>query len=192
MRLLFFVMLCVALSAPSMVYAHHRNLGGIDDAEGAYSVIFSISQAEPNRRLTPGAFDPGVTQENIHQTICVPGYSKMVRPPVSYTEHLKRKLILAYGYTDRRLRDYELDHDAAIGLGGAPVNPKNLWPQPHHVVGGWGSYAKDRLEDRLHVLVCHDRLALAQAQHDITQDWIWAYKKYIGPVPVVARNHQRR
>jgi hypothetical protein len=38
---------------------------------------------------TPGATDPAVTQTNIHQTICVPGYSRSVRPPSWYTSKLK-------------------------------------------------------------------------------------------------------
>ena len=30
---------------------------------------------------TPGAINPKVTQDNIHQTICVQGWTKTVRPP---------------------------------------------------------------------------------------------------------------
>ena len=33
---------------------------------------------------TPGAIDQAVTQANIHQTICAPGYSGNVRPPSYY------------------------------------------------------------------------------------------------------------
>ena len=172
-----------ALSTTASASGHWYGRGGIGEAEGTYRVVFPLSEAEPNARLTPGSFDPRVTQANIHQTICVPGYSRSVRPPLSYTEALKRNLITAYGYTDRRLGDYELDHDAAVGLGGNPTDARNLWPEPHHLVGGWGSYAKDRLEDRLHNLVCHDLVPLAQAQHDITYDWIAAYKTYVGPIP---------
>lgn len=89
--------------------------------------------------------------------------------------------IRRYGYNDMRLRDYEEDHLISIGIGGSPTASQNLWPEPHHVIGGWGSYAKDRLEDRLHTLVCHGRLPLAQAQQDIASDWIAAYKRYVGP-----------
>jgi regulator of protease activity HflC (stomatin/prohibitin superfamily) len=79
------------------------------------------------------------------------------------------------------LRDYEEDHLIAIGLGGSPTAPQNLWPEPHHVIGGWGSYAKDSLEDTLHQLVCQGRVPLTQAQRDIASDWIAAYKRYVGP-----------
>jgi hypothetical protein len=37
---------------------------------------------------------------------------------------------------------------------------------------------KDALEDRLHELVCENKLSLATAQHDISSNWILAYRKY--------------
>ncbi|TMV43420.1 hypothetical protein FGG78_41530, partial [Thioclava sp. BHET1] len=73
--------------------------------------------AQPDPQINPGAIDPRVTQANIHRTICVPGYSRSVRPPVSYTERVKRQQIAAYRYADRRLRDYELDHLISLELG---------------------------------------------------------------------------
>ena len=59
---------------------------------------------------TPGVADPRVHQDNIRQTICVPGYTRGVRPPASYTDHLKRQGIVDYGYTDTNPADYEEDH----------------------------------------------------------------------------------
>lgn len=164
--------------------------GGVSQAQGRYGVVFPLSQAVPNPELTPGALNPAVTQATIGSTICVPGYTKTIRPPVSYTEPLKRELIEKYGYTDRRLRDYELDHLVSLELGGAPSSPENLWPQPHHVLGGWGSYTKDRLENKLHYMVCHGQLPLATAQYDISHDWIAAYKQYISPTPSSGRYHR--
>jgi hypothetical protein len=37
---------------------------------------------------------------------------------------------------------------------------------------------KDALEDRLRDMVCRGQLDLAEAQRDISTDWIAAYKKY--------------
>jgi hypothetical protein len=167
-----------------------RNAGGVDDAEGAYGVLFPLSQAEPNPRMTPGALNPDVTQTTLHSTICVKYYTRTIRPDEGYTGHLKREQIGTYGYSDRRLRDYEEDHLVSLELGGSPTDPRNLWPQPHHVVGGWGSYAKDRLENKLHHLVCKGNLSLADAQRAIAKDWIGAYKQFVGPVPDETR--QRR
>ena len=156
-------------------------------ARRAHDPRHPLRDALPNPSLTPGALNPAVTQADIHETICVPGYSRSIRPPERYTERLKRSQIREYGYRDRWLRDYEEDHDVALSLGGSPTSPENLWPQPHDVVGGWGSYAKDRLETRLHWLVCHRGLALATAQRALARNWIAAYKRYVGLVP---NNHK--
>jgi hypothetical protein len=156
--------------------------GGVD-ADGAYAVVFPLAQAEPDPRLTPGTVNPQVTQSNIHATICVPGYSKSIRPDAAYTGALKRDGIRRYGYADRRLRDYEEDHLISLEIGGSPTSPLNLWPEPHHVIGGWGSYAKDKLENRLHELVCSDRLPLREAQQAIAHDWIGAWRTYVGGDP---------
>lgn len=184
------VLIAAALAAPAWASSHHRDRGGVDDAEGAYAVVFPLSRAEPAPRLTPGALDPRVNDRNIHQTICVPGWSRAARPPESLTEGIKRERIAAYGDADRRMRDYELDHLVPLELGGAGADARNLWPQPHHVAGGWGSYAKDRLEDRLHAMVCHDRLPLSEARRAIAGDWIAAYTRYIGPTPAASRRHR--
>ncbi len=167
-----------------------RNAGGVEGAEGAYGVIFPLSQAVPNSRMTPGALNPAVTQANIQSTICVRGYTRTIRPAEDYTERLKREQIAAYGYSDRRLRDYEEDHLVSLELGGSSTDPRNLWPEPHHVVGGWGSYAKDRLENTLHHLVCRRQLPLADAQSWIAHDWITAYKRFVGSAPDESRRHR--
>ena len=43
----------------------------------------------PDPKCTPGATDPRVTQSNIQSTICVPGYTKTVRPSTSVTDPIK-------------------------------------------------------------------------------------------------------
>ena len=160
-------------------------------AWGRYSVVFPLRSALPIHRLTPGALNGAVTQANIRRTICVRGWTRTVRPPEWYTERLKRRQIREYGHTDRRLRDYEEDHLVPLELGGSPSSPRNLWPQPRHVMGGWGSHAKDRLESRLNHLVCRGRLSLASARRRIAMDWIAAYRRFLGPVPNNRRPHYR-
>jgi hypothetical protein len=58
----------------------------------------------------------------------------------------------------------------------------NLWPQPR---GGsqLGYPAKDRLENRLHHLVCSGAMALTTAQHAIATSWLAAYRTYISSTP---------
>ena len=143
-----------------------------------YARTFPMRDARPDPQLTPGAVSAAVTQSNIYRTICRYGYTRTVRPPESYTESLKRRQIRQYGYRDRWLRDYEEDHLIPLELGGSPTSPLNLWPEPHRVVGGWGSYRKDRLENRLNHLVCSGRLTLRAAQRAIAANWIAADRRY--------------
>ena len=133
----------------------------------------------PDPRLTPGALNPEITQDNIHQTICVRGYTKTIRPPAYYTNRLKKAQIREYGYADRNPRDYEEDHLVALSIGGSPTDEKNLWPEPRK--SEWGATKKDELEFTLFKMVCAGRLSLSQAQHDMATNWIEAYKQYVSP-----------
>ena len=130
--------------------------------------------ALPDSRCTPGAIDPRVTQADLDRTICRGGYSESVRPPESITEPEKRASLLAYG-DHRPLHAYEYDHLISLELGGAPNDARNLWPEP-----GASPNPKDRLEDRLHALVCDRRVTLATARSAIARDWVAAYHRYVG------------
>jgi|SRR5579859_3424104 len=120
----------------------------------------------PDPTCTPGSIDPQVTQANIHQTICLGGYTKTIRPPVSFTNTLKIQGITAYGYTDINPRDYEEDHLISLELGGASSDPKNLWPEP-----GASPNPKDTIENLCHKKVCNGEITLIQAQHEIATNW---------------------
>jgi len=59
----------------------------------------------PDPECTPAVADAGVTQANIHQTICVPGYSKKIRgkyAPKYYTDALKKIQIRKVRFMGRR------------------------------------------------------------------------------------------
>lgn len=105
-----------------------------------------------------GVVNPTVTQGNIHQTICVPGWTKTIRPPSSYTNALKRKTIPK----NASPRSYEEDHILPLGVGGHPSDPKNLWPQPWG--GKCGAKTKDANERAIHNAVCSGSISLADAQ----------------------------
>ena len=125
----------------------------------------------------PGALDPEVTQANIHETICVKGWTKAVRPPVQESTRIKRELMRGSGV--RGARAFELDHVIPLELGGAPRDARNLWLQPRW--GQWSADRKDKLENVLHRLVCRrkDPLPLDQAQQAIAHDWISAYRRFV-------------
>ncbi|MFF7234681.1 hypothetical protein [Streptomyces sioyaensis] len=69
----------------------------------------------PDTTCQPGAYNPTVTQTTIKTTICVPGWTKTVRPPVSYTTPLKIKQIGEYRYSDTKTADCEGDHLVWLG-----------------------------------------------------------------------------
>lgn len=123
----------------------------------------------PDPGCTPGVADPRVTQDNIHSTVCVNGYSASVRPPSAYTDALKRGQIIAYGYADTNPADYEEDHLIPLELGGHPTDPKNLWPQPR--VGTYSASQKDMVENSLHLRVCTGSISLKSAQVAIAGNW---------------------
>lgn len=115
----------------------------------------------PNPSLTPGAYNPKVRQTTIRRTICRRGWTKKIRPPVSYTNALKAKQMAQYGETGSPSL-YEEDHLIPLELGGAPSNPKNLWPEPHTQ-----SKVSDPLETKLKRMVCRRSLTLATARVEI-------------------------
>lgn len=128
----------------------------------------------PDPKCTPGATNPDVTQDNIQKTICKPGFSKSIRPPVSYTEPLKKKLMKSYGFTDS-LSNYELDHLIPLEVGGNPYDVKNLWPQAHY--GQAKSLEKDKYEVYLNKQVCSGTISLHEAQMEISTNWMHYWNK---------------
>jgi len=131
----------------------------------------------PDQRLTPGdTFD--VTTEDL----CVPGYSKKVRNVPGET---KREVYREYGVTSHGSGDYEVDHLIPLELGGSN-SMRNLWPESHRT-SPWNARVKDRLEGKLHQMVCSGQLDLKTAQQAIAANWIEAYRFYVSPNPPVSR-----
>jgi hypothetical protein len=123
----------------------------------------------PSPRLTPGAARIVDREE-----LCNSALPKNQVVPAD----LRRRVFQAYGMANADPRAYEVDYLITPGLGGAD-DIRNLWPQPY-VSTVWNARVKDALEDRLRDLVCTGQVDLAEAQHDISTDWIAAYKKYFG------------
>jgi hypothetical protein len=118
--------------------------------------------------------------------------------PASFTTTLKLSQMKALGYTvpnelsgQRSVGDvtkciersknpscYEEDHLINLELGWSPNSPQNLWPEP--LVGPWNARVKDRLENKLHKMVCDGKMSLTDAQKAIATDWVAAYRKYVG------------
>lgn len=115
------------------------------------------------------AVNPSVTQANIGQTICVSGWTKTIRPPVSYTNRIKYGLMDKAGIPRSRAHELELDHLVALAIGGHPRDPANLVLQPWN--GPDGAHAKDAVEVAMQHAVCRHKVTLAAAQACMAHDW---------------------
>jgi hypothetical protein len=135
------------------------------------------SAQAPNLTPPPGAINPQVTQANIATTICLTGWTRTVRPPVSYTSALKRRQ-MRDRHLPGRMSDYEEDHYIPLELGGHPTDVRNLWPQPIRE-----ARMKDKLESVLNRAVCGGRLTLTQAQRCLVPDWVACARRMRTPAP---------
>jgi hypothetical protein len=135
-------------------------------------------------RCTPGALNPAVTQATIGATICRSGYSESVRPSTSVTDPEKLASMLAYG-VGTNTSGFEYDHLISLELGGAPNDPRNLWPEP-----GASPNLKDKVENYLHYQVCEHGMTLAAAQRIVARSWVAFYKKHYGSAPATGPNPQ--
>jgi hypothetical protein len=128
----------------------------------------------PDSACSPGAVFVGVSLS----TICTPGYSARVRA-VSTDE--RASIFHEYGMPFRSYgRSYEVDHIVSLELGGSN-DAVNLYPEAAAPAPGY--HVKDRLENRLHRLVCAGQLPLGTVQRDIARDWVALYAKVYGTSP---------
>jgi hypothetical protein len=155
--------------------------------------VFATDPILPNSNLTPGAVFPYVTVEQI----CKPGYAN--GSDVSNDGHgvryvprsVKWAVFKAYfGKVPDKTGNYEVDHLISLELGGSN-DQKNLWPESY-LTDPYNAHVKDKLENRMHALVykCLTEKGPAAAttllkkfQHEISNDWVAAYHKYVSPTP---------
>ena len=136
----------------------------------------------PDNTESPGAINPAVTQDNIQETICHRGWSAQARPPVEFTEPIKRRLLQEH-YPGAAPKGFELDHRVPIEAGGCPNCASNLWIQPwqnpahHHCTPTvlMDAACKDRLENYVHRQICSGTMTLAHGQSVFLGNWIDAY-----------------
>ncbi len=65
----------------------------------------------------------------------------------------------------------------ALSIGGAPNDPRNLWPEPRN--SEWSAEKKDQLEFVMYKMVCAHEISLAEAQHAMASNWIDAWEQYV-------------
>lgn len=128
--------------------------------------------ANPDRACSPGAVYSGLTTA----VLCSPGFrtSSIRNVPASEKSAVEREYGLAarpYGST------LEIDHIVSLELGGSN-DIANLFPERAP-----GFHAKDRLENRLHAMVCAGQITLRHAQTAIASNWQALYRTAFGVAP---------
>lgn len=151
-------------------------------ALSAVQVVYGADLPDPH--LTPGVARTGVTADDL----CPVAHTPALRLVLG-TE--KKAVYAEYGMTvvnDKFHIGYcasaagcEVDHLISLELGGAN-DERNLWPEPYDGTA-WNAHVKDKLENKLHALVCAKTISLTDAQNAIRMNWIAAYKQYVGPDP---------
>ncbi|MGH3626230.1 MAG: HNH endonuclease signature motif containing protein, partial [Sciscionella sp.] len=78
-------------------------------------------------------------------------------------------------------RTIEIDHIVSLELGGSN-DVANLFPERADAHPGY--HVKDRLENKLHAMVCSGAISLRAAQRGIAKNWETLYKTVLGVAPV--------
>jgi len=133
------------------------------------SNLYAYDPVRPDLKITPGVVDPNATIEKI----CTVGYTKTVR---NVSVKTKNQVFANY-HINKVVDRYEIDHLISLELGGSN-DIKNLWPESY-TTSPLNAYKKDALENKLHDLVCADKITLEEAQRVIVEDWVKAYNDYV-------------
>jgi hypothetical protein len=116
----------------------------------------------PNPKLTPGKIARNDKDRN------------------GVTEEMERHLFDRYHIAWRRRPEFKVDHLIPIELGGADVL-ENLWPQSLNV-RPYSVERKELLTRSLLARIAAGKMTLAQAQKEISEDWISCFVEYVGIV----------
>ena len=160
------------------------------------ALILALVSALPT---VPGAVNPAVTQATLSITICstakdAHGHTWIhdQRPPVSYTNKLKFAQLKALGWPGAPSL-YEEDHAWSIEAAGSPTDPKNIGPEPWHIMlrypdassplRDWGAKTKDIYEGYVHRGICSGTITIAQGGAMLTSNWMDGYMKAFGEPP---------
>jgi hypothetical protein len=134
----------------------------------------------PDPKLTPGKADVALTESVLCDTNFHTASVRNVTSATAKKAYANYKVKNHTGYCNITAEGCELDHLISLQLGGTN-DVENLWPQSYAEIPGqghWDAHLKDKVETRLHAMVCSGKISLPQAQREIATDWIKAYKRY--------------
>jgi hypothetical protein len=135
----------------------------------------------PDPQITPGALSPEVVRDVTLDELCHSSTSLVRNVP----SKVKNVVFAEYGLHQEHRPDctgpghacFEIDHECSLELG-CNNDIKNLWPQAYDGTE-WNAHVKDKLEDRLHAMICapNPTMTVSDAQQCISTDWIACYKE---------------
>ena len=134
--------------------------------------------ANPDRRCSPGAYYSKLTKAVLCSSTFHTGDVRNV--PDSEKHQVEVEYGLAPKPYDGTL---EIDHIVSLELGGSN-DIANLYPEEATLPGGApGYHVKDKLENKIHDMMCAGQITLRQAQRQIAGNWQTLYKKAFGVAP---------
>jgi hypothetical protein len=130
----------------------------------------------PDRRCSPGAYYSKLTKT----VICSASFRTSSVRNVPQSE--KYEVEAEYGMAQKLYgRTLEIDHIISLELGGSN-DIANLFPERASPAPGYR--VKDRLENKLHSMVCSEQKSLRSAQREIATNWQKLYRNVYGTAPV--------
>lgn len=132
--------------------------------------------ANPDRRCSPGAYYSKLTKA----VICSSTFRTSTIRNVPQSE--KYQVEREYGMAARHYGSaLEIDHIVSLELGGSN-DIANLFPEKLYAHPGYR--VKDKLENKLHAMVCAGSIGLRAAQKGIAANWQALYEKVFAAAPV--------
>ena len=134
--------------------------------------------ALPDRRCSPGAYYSKLTK----RVICSSSFrtSSVRHVPESEKFAVEREYGLVAKHYGQTL---EIDHIVSLELGGSN-DIANLYPEKAVLPGhAPGFRVKDKLENKLHALVCAGQMTLRAARQQVASNWERLFKKVYGVAP---------
>ncbi len=122
----------------------------------------------PDRHCSPGAYYSALSKAVLCSSTFHTGSIRNV------PDSEKRQVEVEYGMTPKSYgRTIEIDHIISLEIGGSN-DIANLYPEPGS--GPANYHIKDKLENKLHKLVCDGSMTLHTAQVGIARNWKTLYK----------------
>jgi hypothetical protein len=124
----------------------------------------------PDRRCSPGAYYSALTKV----VLCSSSFHASALPSVN--DATSSAVEREYGLRTRHGSKLEIDRIVPLELGGSN-DIANLFPQK--ASSHSGSLAKDKLENKLHAMVCAGQMGLRAAQRGIASNWHALYVRIV-------------